>query len=251
MERKNFYASAHVLKDIWSQTVINNYPVICQVLETGSELIPEEPDAFWVFRHVRQHRYGLQIVKCLDESCCGRFETNWLNIFPERFIPPTAVYQYGATGLEIVEPSVYLKEPRKYKFATLPQRLIAKLVPKEGLFGKNGEKRPVPFDLYCPSMQDKIENCVCKQCGIYWPSAAAKNRHQKIHKIPGADDTFVHDQGFNLAHDEVLDEFETDSETEEEKSDPDCPMPVFSDLKKHITSPFVQLWLEDDAVEDD
>ena len=24
-----------------------------------------------------------------------------------------------------------------------------------------------------------------------------------------------------------------------------CPMPVFSDLKSHITSHFVQLWLED------
>ena len=31
----------------------------------------------------------------------------------------------------------------------------------------------------------------------------------------------------------------------------DCPMPVFSDLKSHITSPFVQLWAEDVVVEDE
>lgn len=38
LEKKNFYAQAHVLAEIWTQIVINGYPVMCQVLEQGHEL---------------------------------------------------------------------------------------------------------------------------------------------------------------------------------------------------------------------
>ena len=38
LEKKNFYAQAHVLADIWTQVVINGHHVMCQVLEKGHEL---------------------------------------------------------------------------------------------------------------------------------------------------------------------------------------------------------------------
>ena len=38
LEKKNFYAQAHVLAEIWTQLVINGYPVMCHVLEKGHEL---------------------------------------------------------------------------------------------------------------------------------------------------------------------------------------------------------------------
>ena len=40
----------------------------------------------------------------------------------------------------------------------------------------------VPFDIYCPSMKDKLDNGICKECKSYWPSKAAKDCHAKIHK---------------------------------------------------------------------
>ena len=230
LEKKNFYAAAEVLSEIWSHTVINSHPVVCKVMESGSELKPEEPDPIWVSKHVRQHRYGIQIVKCLETTCCEAFETNWLDIFPKRFIPPPAVYQFGLRGLEIVEPTVYFRNPKKYKFASLSQRLITNLVPEEALKGKNGKIRPFPFDIYCESMQENIDQCVCDKCGLYWPSCAAKNRHLKAHKKDIFEDTFDTN--------DVLDEFDSEAEEEPEELG-STPMPIFEDIRSHLTSPFV------------
>ena len=32
-------------------------------------------------------------------------------------------------------------------------------------------------------MQEKLKNCVCRMCGSYWPSKAAKKRHIKCHLL--------------------------------------------------------------------
>ena len=241
LEMKNFYAAADVLAEIWSHTVINKHPVHCEVLKKGSDLKPEDLDEIWNAQHVHQHRYGYQIVKCLDQNCCKPFETNWLDFFPKRFLPPPAVYQYGPRGLEIVEPSVYFKTPKKYKFAALPQRLFANLVPKEALTGKNGKNRPMPFDTYCESMQEKIDDCVCNKCGSYWPSCAAKIRHQKSHKYISSDTT--------LEPTNVLDEFDSDTEEIPQAEQEECgPMPIFDNIQNHVVSPFVQLT---DSINDD
>ena len=39
----------------------------------------------------------------------------------------------------------------------------------------------VPFDLYCPSIQEKLTKSICKLCKRYWPSAATMIRHKKCH----------------------------------------------------------------------
>lgn len=112
MEEKNFYAAGDVLAEIWSQTVINKHPVHCEVLKKGSKLEPEEPDAAWIVEHVRQHRYGSQIIKCLIPTCCKPFETNWLTIFPKCFLPPPAVYHYGQVDLKWWNHLYILKPPK-------------------------------------------------------------------------------------------------------------------------------------------
>ena len=243
LEKMNFYAAGDVLAEIWSRIVINKHPVHCEVLKTGSDLKPEDMNETWNTKHVRQHRYGYQIVKCLDQNCCEPFETNWLNIFPKRFLPPPAVYQYGPRGLEVVEPSIYFQNPKKYKFATLPQRLITNLVSKEALTGKDGKIRPIPFDAYCVSMQEKIDGCVCNTCRLYFPSCAAKIRHQKSHKKSYKNDSSDADFEPN----EVLDEFDSDVE-ETPQAEQSGPMPIFDSIKNHVVTPFVQLT---DSINDD
>ena len=131
LEEKNFYEAAKVLSEVWSNTVIDNHPVICKVAKKGSEYIPDEPTADFLSKHVRQTKYSLQIVKCLDINCCKPFETNWKEIFPQRFMPPPAIYKFGLNGKEIVEPSEYFRNVNNnnynYKFATLNERLILNL----------------------------------------------------------------------------------------------------------------------------
>ena len=181
LEEKNFYAAAEVLSEVWSKTVIDKHNVDCKAVVKGSVLIPEEPTAEWLSKHVLQSRYCLRIVKCLDVNCCEPFETNWNIIFPKRFMPSPAVYKFGLKGLEVVEPSEYFENQGQFKFAILNERLLTQMMSKEAEKRQNGVPRPPPFDTYCPSMQTKIDDCVCKKCCLAWPCAAANKRHQKAH----------------------------------------------------------------------
>ena len=143
----------------------------------GCEHVPETPDPSWVSRHVQQSRYALQVVKCDDRECCEMFKTDWEKVFPERFVPFPAVYSIGTNGIIAVEPSSYFKNLKKFEFASLQKRVLLKKIPEEG---KKYDKI-IPFDLYCPSMEDKIKPGICPICCTYWPSAAAMLRHKKCH----------------------------------------------------------------------
>ena len=37
----------------------------------------------------------------------------------------------------------------------------------------------MPYDFYCTSLKAKVKNRVCKQCGIYYPSIAARKGHRE------------------------------------------------------------------------
>ena len=65
LEKINFYKAAEVLSEVWSQTVVDGYPVECNAVPIGKEYIPPNPDPVWV-NHCLQSHYCLQIVKCHD-----------------------------------------------------------------------------------------------------------------------------------------------------------------------------------------
>lgn len=41
----------------------------------------------------------------------------------------------------------------------------------------------MPFDFYCPSVIADLEKRVCIQCGLYFPSQAAKRNHSRVHRL--------------------------------------------------------------------
>jgi len=235
LEKKNFYAAADVLSEIWSNTVINNFKVHCKTVKEGHALEPEEVDQEWVARHVQQLRYSLQIVKCGKANCCKPFATDWMRVFPQRFLPPPAVYKFGPRGLQPVEPEEYIKDPnKKYKFASLKERLLLQLKPNAA----SKYIRP-PFDIYCPSMQEKLAKSICKVCGSSWPCPAAMKRHAVCHKntfkrrgTPKPE--FMPQQ---IIEDELSSEDELERPT---PADDNSPMPVFS-IQDHVTSCFQEL----------
>ena len=98
-------------------------------------------------------------------------------MFPAQFCPPPSVYKYSENSMVAVEPEKYFKDPKKYEFAPLSLRITLQKYPDPAKKYLN-----VPLDLYCPSMQDKLENGICKSCGHYWPSRAAMMRHRKGHR---------------------------------------------------------------------
>ena len=178
LEKMNFYKAAEVLSEVWSQTVIDGYPVECNAVPIGKEYIPPNPDPVWVSNHCLQSRYCLQIVKCRDIACCSPFETNWLTVFNNRLIPFPAIYKYAKHGMDTVEPSVYFQSPNnRLNFALLFECLSWKRYPAE-----SAKYEVAPFDLYCPSMNCKLDKGICKTCNQYWPSEAAMLRHKKSPK---------------------------------------------------------------------
>ena len=93
LEKRIFFHAAEILSGIWSKTIIDGKLVECEAVPLGNEHVPEDPVQEWVTRHVQQAGYSFQVVKCLDPDSCEAFVSDWLTLFPKRFIPPPAIYQ--------------------------------------------------------------------------------------------------------------------------------------------------------------
>ena len=90
LEIKNFQATGKVLAEIWSELIIDNHPVVAsctsQPEKEHSKVLFHKTEE-WKAKHVRQSQYMHQIVKCSDKSCCKQWRTNYLELFPQRFLP--------------------------------------------------------------------------------------------------------------------------------------------------------------------
>ena len=139
------------MSNIWSETVIGGHPIDSQAFPLDQLFILPITDAKWVAEHVHQTRHTLQIVKCQNETCCEPFVTDWFIVFPDRFVPFPAIYNYESNGPVAVKPSEYIKNQTKFEFFRLNKRLLLKKTRTGG-----GEYSEVPFNLYCPSMQEKL-----------------------------------------------------------------------------------------------
>ena len=177
LEKKNFFPCFTSISRYLVAYSDDGYKVDCTALPMGKEFTPPEVSPSWAARHVQQSRYALQIVKCQNRNCCEPFKTNWISFFPERFVPFPACHKYEESGLEAVEPKDYFQNQKSYKFAPLHQRLLAKVKPQVSI-----NYAIVPFDMYCPSLDGKREQGICKKCGAYWPSQGAMIRHRKCHR---------------------------------------------------------------------
>ena len=77
LEKRNFESAGIVLANIWSQLVIDDFPVVAEyIVPTDTRLDIEQAkvlknDATWYANHVRESQYLLQIVKCEVVPCCG------------------------------------------------------------------------------------------------------------------------------------------------------------------------------------
>ena len=134
-----------------------------------------------------------------------------------------------------MEPSNDFKNlSNQTSFATLPNRLLVQGMPSEG-----SKYKVTPFDLYCPSMKDKLENGICNICDKYWPSEAAMKRHKNAHKkqmkIVEAESEKVSSESEASDVGEVL-ETRDESETK---------IPIFDNIFDLFKSPFVEVYFLD------
>ena len=81
-----------------------------------------------------------------------------MSFFPERFVPFPGCHKYDDSGLEAVEAKDYFQNQKIYKFFPLHQRLLEKFKPQVSI-----NDAIVPFDMYCPSLNAKLEKGICKK----------------------------------------------------------------------------------------
>jgi hypothetical protein len=169
LELKNFEKAGQTLAEVWSNTVIDGYPVIAEYVVPKELMKDEEPNERWKFSHIRQSQYLTQIVRCDDRSCCKQWRTNYFNVFKDRFIPGPVPYERTKNGVESIDRSKAVDNLKA--FPSLFQRLI---LPQPVV--------DMPFDWYCPSLQKEIEKRICKTCKNYFVSQKSLQKHQVIHR---------------------------------------------------------------------
>ena len=139
LEIEKFKAAGKILVEIWSESIIDNHPVVASYtrLQEHSKMLFHKTEE-WKAKHVRQSQYMLQIVKCSEKPCRKQWRTNYLEFFPQRFLPAPALITTSENGLQI--------DRAKGRFQFLFQ----------SLFLASSLKLDVCYDEYCPSLQEKM-----------------------------------------------------------------------------------------------
>ena len=130
--------------------MIDNFPVICEYLEYASMgAVPY--DEGWVSRHCCISQCFLQIIKCTDDKCCSLFQTKWLRIFPNQFLPALVQIRQDPGGPTVPLPNQIKSSDH---FPDLWKRIaINNLLPKS-------QYEFFPYDMYCPSIKSNIKDRV-------------------------------------------------------------------------------------------
>lgn len=106
--------------------------------------------------------------------CCGKIRSNIRDFLIDGFIPPPYPVVQTHKGLVIPPPS----ESKNTKFANLFTRLTFKKTPIKYTI----KQKEIPYDLYCPSVSSDLDRRVCQECGAYFATISAVNKHsQSIH----------------------------------------------------------------------
>ena len=167
LEKKNFAAAGEILASVWSESVIDDYPVVANWCPpTEERLVINNVEQQWIDNHVRQSRYLLQITRCKDLSCCITSRTNYVTVLGSRFLPPPIPIKVAKTGPQVVKDG---------KFGGLFQNLWLSQTTKTKV-----------FDTYCPKMSvvkhrsgiSELNRRICSKCGIYYPTLKALQSHR-------------------------------------------------------------------------
>ena len=225
LEQKNFGKAGEILGEVWSELVLDGHPVIARYEEPGKSIKSSNTSEIWNSVHIRTSQYFLQIVKCEKVNCCGKMRTKWIEIFPERFLPPPAVIRREEGGPSVPGPSDVKATDQ---FAGLWQRMAMQKV--RAVDG--------PYDEYCPSVEKEITNRVCKHCSGYFTSAAAVTRHRKgcpsLFGIPVPKPMFINEDDDGRLDDDA------DAVTGARNDTNDDVMPVIT-IEDILNSPFIEI----------
>ncbi|CAF0887164.1 unnamed protein product [Adineta ricciae] len=136
-------------------------------------------DEYWCATHVLQTQYTIQIIRCNNPSCCTPWRSNYIQVFPHRFLPPPVPFNRSSRGVKMaeIESSSAATNPVSPFYGNLFQRIQF-----HGIVINRTHNELLPFDACCPSLQTKLPTRVCSICKQYIPSALRLRNHYKIHQ---------------------------------------------------------------------
>lgn len=60
-------------------------------------------DEYWCAMHVLQTQYTLQIIRCNSVECCGPWRSNYVEVFPHRFLPAPVPFERTPFGIRMAD----------------------------------------------------------------------------------------------------------------------------------------------------
>jgi len=134
---------------------------------------------YWCATHVFQTQYTIQIIRCTKPECCGPWRSNYIQVFPHRFLPPPVPFHRSSRGVRLAEldSSFANQKPLSPYYGTLFQRIQF-----HGIVVRGKQTPLIPFDAYCPSVQNLLPSRTCSICKQYIPSATRLRNHYRVHQ---------------------------------------------------------------------
>ncbi|CAF1599177.1 unnamed protein product [Rotaria sp. Silwood1] len=136
-------------------------------------------DEYWCATHVLQTQYTIQIIRCNNSSCCTPWRSNYIRVFPHRFLPPPVPFNRSSSGVKMsdIESSSAKLNIISPFYGNLFQRIQF-----HGIVINRTHNDLLPFDACCPSLQIKLSSRICSICKQYIPSSIRLRNHYKIHQ---------------------------------------------------------------------
>ncbi|CAF1273702.1 unnamed protein product [Adineta steineri] len=136
-------------------------------------------DEYWCATHVLQTQYTIQIIRCNDASCCTPWRSNYIQVFPHRFLPAPAPFNRSSAGVKMAEiaSSSAAINPISPFYGNLFQRIQF-----HGIVINRTKNDLLPFDACCPSIQTELPSRICSICKQYIPIAVRLRNHYQIHQ---------------------------------------------------------------------
>ncbi|CAF1359270.1 unnamed protein product [Adineta ricciae] len=160
-----------------------------QAREKTGEQPKYDIDEYWCAMHVLQTQYTLQIIRCNSVECCGPWRSNYVEIFPHRFLPAPVPFERTPYGIRMADRDYQ----RGQFYGSLFQRIQF-----HGVVIQHTQNEMIPFDYCCSSVKKELKKRTCKVCNQYIPSAYRMKNHYKIH-AQHYDDDYDHEQDDTLA----------------------------------------------------
>ncbi|CAF2616168.1 unnamed protein product, partial [Rotaria sp. Silwood2] len=240
LEKLNFRKAGQILAERWNQSLIDGFPCFAEYINlpattdderrqvdiaivinallrkvcaeeeaeeghefrvrASDEYYRENAHGYWCAIHVLQTQYTLQIIRCNSIECCGRWRSNYVSVFPHRFLPAPVPFERTAFGIRMAE-----KDYQRGQFyGSLFQRIQF-----HGVVIQHTQNELLPFDYCCASVKKELKKRTCKICNQYIPSAYRMKNHYKIHAQNY--ERFDHDAEDSLPPPLALDDITTNS----------------------------------------